>query len=144
MYEQYGRTSKLKIHPRDIPHIPLEVFREQRQIEKSEDHNIELSLIDSQKELLVDNHDELRSRAGNENLVEDLKKDQSTVEVCILEVHSERDTMQPSLMVPKGEVSKKNSGHSWYTWELHRNRHQRRLEESMPRNSDGSLERRKW
>ena len=29
VYEQYGRTSKLLIHPRDIPHIPLEVFREQ-------------------------------------------------------------------------------------------------------------------
>ena len=61
---------------------------------------------------MVDNHDELRSQAGNENLVEDPTKDQSTVEVCVLEVHSERDTMQPSLMVPKGEVSKKNSGHS--------------------------------
>ena len=112
VYEQYGRTTKLLIHPRDIPHIPLEVFREQRQIEKLEDHNIELSLIDSQKELLVDNHDELRNRVGNENLVEDPTKDQSTVQVCILEVHSERDTMQPSLMVPKGEVNKKNSGHS--------------------------------
>ena len=112
VYEQYGRTSKLLIHPRDIPHIPLEVFREQRQIEKSEDHNIELSLIDSQKELLVDNHDESRSRVGNENLVEDPMEDQSTVQVCVLEVHSERDTMQPSLMVPKGEINKKNSGHS--------------------------------
>ena len=112
VYEQYGRTSKLLIHPRDIPHIPLEVFREQRQIKKSEDHNIELSLIDSQKEPLVDNHDESRSRAGNENLVEDPMKDQSTVEACVLEVHSERDTMQPWRMVPKEEVSKKNSGHS--------------------------------
>ena len=44
--------------------------------------------------------------------MEDPTKDQSTVQVCILEVHSERDTMQPSLMVPKGEVNKKNSGHS--------------------------------
>ena len=112
VYEQYGRTSKLLIHPRDIPHIPLEVFREQRQIKKSEDHNIELSLIDSQKELLVDNHDESRSLVGNETLVEDPKEDQSTVQVCVLEVHSERDTMQPSLMVPKGEINKKNSGHS--------------------------------
>ena len=88
------------------------MFREQRQIEKSEDHNIELSLIDSQKELLVDNHNKSRNQDGNENLVEDPTKDQSTVEGCVLEVHSERDTMQPSLMVPKGEVSKKNSGHS--------------------------------
>ena len=61
---------------------------------------------------MVDNHDESRSRVGNENLVEDTTKDQSTVQVCVLEVHSERDTMQPSLMVPKGEVNKKNSGHS--------------------------------
>ena len=64
---------------------------------------------------MVDNHDESRSRVGNENLVEDPRKDQSSVQVCVLEVHSERDTMQPSLMVPKGEVSKKNSGHSLAT-----------------------------
>ena len=44
--------------------------------------------------------------------MEDPKEDQSTVQVCVLEVHSERDTMQPSLMVPKGEINKKNSGHS--------------------------------
>ena len=61
---------------------------------------------------MVDNHDESRSRVGNETLVEDPKEDQSTVQVCVLEVHSERDTMQPSLMVPKGEINKKNSGHS--------------------------------
>ena len=29
VYEQYGRTSKLLIHPKDVPHIPLEVFKEQ-------------------------------------------------------------------------------------------------------------------
>ena len=122
VYEQYGRTSKLLIHPRDIPHIPLEVFREQRQIEKSENHNIELSLIDSQKELLVDNHDESRSRVGNETLVEDPKEDQSTVQVCVLEVHSERDTMQPSLMVPREKnQQEKLRTLSCYTCELHRN-----------------------
>ena len=44
--------------------------------------------------------------------MEDPTKDQSTVGLCVLEVHSEGDTMQPSLMVPKGEVRKKNSGHS--------------------------------
>ena len=115
VYEQYGRTSKLLIHPRDIPHIPLEVFREQRETKKLEDRNIELSLIDSLKELLVDNHDESRSRVGNENLVEDPTKDQSTIQVCVLEVHSEKNTMQASLMVPKGEVSKKNYVHSLAT-----------------------------
>ena len=29
VYEQYGRTCKLLIHPKDVPHIPLEVFKEQ-------------------------------------------------------------------------------------------------------------------
>ena len=38
VYEQYGRTSKLLLHPKDVPHVPLEVFKEQRQVKKSEDH----------------------------------------------------------------------------------------------------------
>ena len=29
VYEQYGRTSKLLIHPRDVPHIPFQLFDEQ-------------------------------------------------------------------------------------------------------------------
>ena len=28
VYEQYGRTSKLLIHPKDVPHIPLQLFDE--------------------------------------------------------------------------------------------------------------------
>ena len=31
VYEQYGRTSKLLIHPKDVPHIPLQLFDERRQ-----------------------------------------------------------------------------------------------------------------
>ena len=49
VYEQYGRTSKLLIHPKDVPYIPLEVFKEQRQIEKSEDHEAEISSIDDNR-----------------------------------------------------------------------------------------------
>ena len=121
VYEQYGRTSKLLIHPRDIPHIPLEVFREQEQIEKSEDHNIELSLIDSQKELLVDNHDESRSRVGNENLVEDPTKDQSTVQVCSGSAFRKRH----NAAIANGSKRRSQQEKLWtlscYTCELHRN-----------------------
>ena len=42
VYEQYGRTSKLLIHPKDVPDIPLELFkrtarnsRHQRRIKES-------------------------------------------------------------------------------------------------------------
>ena len=31
VYEQYGRTSKLLIHPKDVPQIPLQLFEEQQQ-----------------------------------------------------------------------------------------------------------------
>ena len=31
VYEQYGRTSKLLIHPKDVPYIPLQLFEERRQ-----------------------------------------------------------------------------------------------------------------
>ena len=34
VYEQYGRTSKLLIHPKDVPHIPLQLFDERRQIKE--------------------------------------------------------------------------------------------------------------
>ena len=62
VYEQYRRTSKLLIHPKDVPHIPLEVFKKQQQVKKSEDHEAEISSIDDKKEILVDTHDKARSR----------------------------------------------------------------------------------
>ena len=111
VYEQYGRTSKLLLHPKDVPHVPLEVFKEQRQVKKSEDHEAEISSIDNMKEILVDNHDELRSRVGSETPMEDLKMDQYTVEVCVLELHPERDVMHSLLTDKKGEGIKKEYGH---------------------------------
>ena len=111
MYEQYGRTSKLLIHPKDVPHIPLEVFKEQQQVKKSEDHEAEISSIDDKKEILVDTHDESRSRLGSETPMEDLTMDQYTVEVCVLEVHREKDVVHSLLPVKKGEVIKRDSGH---------------------------------
>ena len=43
---------------------------------------------------MVDNHDESRSRVGSETPMEDLTMDQYTVEVCVLELHPERDVVQ--------------------------------------------------
>ena len=111
VYEQYGRTSKLLIHPKDVPYIPLEVFKEQRQVKKSEDHEAEISSIIDKKEILVDNHDESRSRVGSENPMEDLTMDQYTVEVCVLELHPEKDVVHSLLMVNKEEVIERDSGH---------------------------------
>ena len=45
VYEQYGRISKLLIHPKDIPQILLELFDGQSQVEKMEETSIELSLM---------------------------------------------------------------------------------------------------
>ena len=45
VYEQYGRMSKLLIHPKDVPQIPLELFNGQSQVDKMEETDIELSLM---------------------------------------------------------------------------------------------------
>ena len=111
VYEQYGRTSKLLIHPKNVPHIPLEVFEEQQQVKKSEDHEAEISSINDKKEILVNTSDESRSRVGSETPVEDLTIEQYTVEVCVLEVHSEKDVVHSLLMVNKEEVFERDSGH---------------------------------
>ena len=111
VYEQYGRTSKLLLHPKDVPHVPLEVFKDQRQVKKSEDHEAEISSIDDMKEILVDNHNESRSRVGSETPMEDLAMDQYTIEVCVLELHPDRDVVHSLLTDKKGEVVEKEYGH---------------------------------
>ena len=111
VYEQYGRTSKLLLHPKDVPHVPLEVFEEQRQVKKSEGHEAEISSIDDMKEILVDNHDESRSRVESETPMEDLTMDQYTVEVCVLKLHPDRDVVHSLLTDKKGEVIEKEYGH---------------------------------
>ena len=58
-----------------------------------------------------DTNDESRSRVGSETPVEDLTIEQYTVEVCVLEVHSEKDVVHSLLMVNKEEVVERNSGH---------------------------------
>ena len=63
------------------------------------------------KEILVDNHDELRSRVGSETPMEDLTMDQHTVEVCVLELHPDRHVVHPLLTDKKGEVIEKEYGH---------------------------------
>ena len=42
VYEQYGRTSKLLIHPKDVPHILLQLFEEQRQTTEEGEKNINM------------------------------------------------------------------------------------------------------
>ena len=92
VYEQYGRTSKLLIHPKDVPHIPFQLFDERRQTteEGEKDTNMlemndttdelnshiqtctateklgnsEIFTLDSEEEVLVpvDKYDELKNR----------------------------------------------------------------------------------
>ena len=91
VYEQYGRTSKLLIHPKDVPHIPLQLFDERRQTtevgekdismlvlndspEESRNHtqmcattekcNSEIFMVDSDEERIVpvDEYDESKNR----------------------------------------------------------------------------------
>ena len=53
VYEQYGRRSKLVIHPKDVPEISLQLFNKQQQEERSED-----PVVDKGVEVI----DESRSR----------------------------------------------------------------------------------
>ena len=96
VYEQYGRTSKLLIHPKDVPHIPLEVFKEEQEVEKTKNNDTELSSVDSLKEPLVDDHDDSGSRAENETTMDDVKRHQCVSEVCALELYSEDDDTDTS------------------------------------------------
>ena len=91
VYEQYGRTSKLLIHPKDVPHIPLEVFKEEQEVEKINNNDTELSSVDSLKEPLVDDHDDSGSRAESETTMDDVTRHQCDSEVCVLELYSEDD-----------------------------------------------------
>ena len=91
VYEQYGRTSKLLIHPKDVPHIPLEVFKEEQEVEKTKNNDTELSSVDSLKEPLVDDHDDSGSQAESETTMDDVERHQCVSEVCVLELYSEDD-----------------------------------------------------
>ena len=91
VYEQYGRTSKLLIHPKDVPHIPVQLFDERRQTTEmgekdlnmlesndfpdesrsriqtcatTEKYDSEICILDSDEESLVpvDEHDESKNR----------------------------------------------------------------------------------
>ena len=96
VYEQYGRTSKLLIHPKDVPHIPLEVFKEEQEVEKTKNNDTELSSVDSLKEPLVDDHDDSGSRAERETTMDDVTRHQCDSEVCVLEMYSEDDDTDTS------------------------------------------------
>ena len=93
VYEQYGRTSKLLIHPKDVPHIPLEVFKEEQEVEKTKNNDTELSSVDSLKEPLLDDHDDSGSRAESETTMDDVTRHQCDSEV---EKDSDVDTRDDS------------------------------------------------
>ena len=42
VYEQYGRTSKLLIHPKDVPHIPFHLFEERQQTMEEGENDISM------------------------------------------------------------------------------------------------------
>ena len=60
---------------------------------------------------MVDTSDESRNRVGSETPLEDLTIEQYTVEVCVLELHSEKDVVHSLLTVNKEEVVERDSGH---------------------------------
>ena len=60
VYEQYGRSSKLLIHPRDVPEIPLELFTGQR-------HHEELEKLETGIPMMVDTFEESKSQKGTCN-----------------------------------------------------------------------------
>ena len=46
VYEQYGRTSKLLIHPKDVPQVPLQLFNEQRQAKEKGEKETSILVMD--------------------------------------------------------------------------------------------------
>ena len=72
VYEQYGRVSKLLIHPKDVPQILLELFNERQQVEESEESEKCISMM-------VNSPDESRSQEGTSTTT-------STDELCVNEV----------------------------------------------------------
>ena len=60
---------------------------------------------------MVDTRDESRSRVRSKTPMEDLTMDQYTVEVCVMEMHPEKDVVHSLLTVKKGEVIERDSGH---------------------------------
>ena len=64
VYEQYGRASKLIIHPKDVPEIPLQLFNGQRQGEMSEDtemtDDVLVDVLDESKSLEKTFNDEIK------------------------------------------------------------------------------------
>ena len=79
VYEQYGRTSKLLIHPKDVPHIPLQLFDERRQ-----------TMVEGEKDINMletnDPLDESKSHTQTCAATEELGNN----EICILDSEEER------------------------------------------------------
>ena len=53
VYEEYGRASKLLIHPKDVPEVPLQLFNGQRHGERPEDtergNDVTVNVLDESK-----------------------------------------------------------------------------------------------
>ena len=74
VYEQYGRASKLLIHPKDVPYIPLEVFKDEQSVNKSESdtHGKDAERIDTIDESRC--QEGTARRGDSEPLVKDPKE----------------------------------------------------------------------
>ena len=81
VYEQYGRASKLLIHPKDVPHIPLEVFKCEQPVRESEESEADTPKNHTER---LDTIDESRcrentaERAHSEAVIEGLTEMKST------------------------------------------------------------------
>ena len=81
VYEQYGRNSKLLIHPKDVPHIPLQLLDERRQT--TEMGEKDLNMLESN-----DFPDESRSRTQT-----CVTREKYDSEICILD--SDEESLVP-------------------------------------------------
>ena len=80
VYEQYGRSSKLLIHPRDVPEVPLQLFNGQHQI---------------------DNCDELQNREEIDNAVHELSQRNGGVMKMMSSQPMTSDTIDESRSRPR-------------------------------------------
>ena len=134
VYEQYGRTSKLLIHPKDVPHIPFHLFDERRQATEEGEKDInmlelndppdesnsrnqtctateklcnsEVSTVGSEEEVLVlvDEYDESKNREPCPR-----RKEQCQMNIPVMnDTHTVIDTCDASRSRPQSAKPRQN------------------------------------
>ena len=134
VYKQYGRVSKLLIHPKDVPHIPFHLFDERQQATEEGEKDINMlelndppdepksrtrtcmateklsngkvSTVGSEEEVLVlaDDYDESKSREPHLR-----KKEQCQMNIPVMnDTHAVIDTCDASRSRPQSAEPRQN------------------------------------